>query len=133
MNGGYYRIDLNENLSVIAINTLMYNSRADEDFQSLGDQYEDQFSWLISQFNNSEADRKFIITEHMYIGAKFENNQAVNLLKCQYNRRLISILKLYHEKVILEVSGHDHVADLRFNLGGDIDMRCPGDSQVSFI
>ena len=49
---------------------------------------------------------------------------SVNLLKCKYNVKLASILKKYQAKIVLEVSGHDHVADLRYNLGGDFDSSC---------
>ena len=33
MNGGYYRIDIDENIAVLAINSLMYNSKNQPDRQ----------------------------------------------------------------------------------------------------
>ena len=73
------------------------------------------------------------MTDHIYIGAKFENNVSVNLLKCKYNVKLASILKKYQAKIVVEVSGHDHVADLRYNLGGDFDSNCQVNSKPGFI
>ena len=71
MKGGYYRVDLSDKLSVLALNTVMYlfkNMGIDEQ----GTQLDDQIEWLEDNLWNSEPERKFIITCHVYFGVKFE-------------------------------------------------------------
>ncbi|CDW83200.1 UNKNOWN [Stylonychia lemnae] len=117
LDGGYYRVDLSEKISMLMINTLMYNKNNDPANQ--GDQLEDQFAWLEKQFMTAEHDRKFIISNHIYPGSKQEQIPA-KLWHSNYTSDFIEILLKYNDKILLEVSGHDHISDLRYNHGSKI-------------
>lgn len=41
-----------------------------------------------------------------------------NILHGKNNTAIIQLIQKYHNSVLLEISGHDHIADLRYNLGG---------------
>ena len=57
--GGYYRVDLNEKVSILSINTLYYDSeRTRLDSTQSGVQ---QMFWLEQQLKESDKDRKFVI------------------------------------------------------------------------
>ena len=44
LNGGYYKVDFNDDVSLMSINTLEYNLRQVPD--QIGPEAEDQFVWL---------------------------------------------------------------------------------------
>lgn len=72
------------------------------------------------QLWNAEADRKFILTCHVYFGVKFEGRlrpQWTNASDSYYRQRFLSIMVRYNDKIVLQVTGHDHHADLRFHKG----------------
>ncbi len=68
------------------------------------------------QLYTAEDDRKFIISNHIYPGAKIEDTSE-DLLFQTNNTALVKILQRYNGKILLEVSGHDHISDLRYHLG----------------
>ncbi len=65
---GYYRVDIDDKLSVIAFNTLYMNNRNIATKQ--GNEGQDQLDWLADTLSKANG-RRFIITNHMYPGAKF--------------------------------------------------------------
>lgn len=71
MNGGYYRIDLSDTLSVLALNTLYYSIKNDKTIQNNEDT--EQLSWLTDQFKNADSNKKFILTYHIYPGARYRS------------------------------------------------------------
>ena len=57
--GGFYRVDLNDNVSVLSLNTLYYDSeRTRTDSSGSGVQ---QMFWLQEQLSKAEENRKFVI------------------------------------------------------------------------
>ena len=81
---------------------------------------EDQLEWIEHQLWNSEPDRKFILTCHVYFGVKFEGKlkpQWTDANNYLYRQKFLSILVRYTEKIVIQVTGHDHHADLRFHRG----------------
>ena len=44
MNGGYYRVDVSDKISVLALNTLYYNKKNDPTEETT--EGADQFQWL---------------------------------------------------------------------------------------
>jgi hypothetical protein len=113
MNGGYYRADVSDTLSVLALNTLYFNKKNDATKQ--GDEAQNQLDWLKSQLENAEDNRKFIITYHIYPGARHHTTGPKTLWNDDQNVSYFNILTEYSDKVILEVGAHDHFSDLRYH------------------
>ena len=65
--GGYYRVDLNDKLSVLSMNTLYYDSKRDRVDNT--DEGVNQMFWFAQQLEQAEPNRKFIILQHTYGGA----------------------------------------------------------------
>lgn len=112
LNGGYYRVDVDSKLSVLSTNTLYFNSKNDDSNQ--GSEADDQLSWLKSQLSNAESGRKFIITNHIYAGAKYDS-KSKDLFKSDYNTQYFDLLLKYADRIVIEVSSHDHFADVRYH------------------
>lgn len=68
------------------------------------------------QLYTAEKDRKFILSNHIYPGAK-QIQVISNLYFEANNTAIIQLLQKYHDKILIEISGHDHISDLRYNLG----------------
>ena len=113
MFGGYYRVDVDVGLSVLALNTLYLNKKNNATHQST--EAADQLTWLESQLSSaSPASRKFIITNHIYPGAKYDS-KSKDLLTPEFNTRYFDILSKYSDKIIIEGVAHDHYSDLRYH------------------
>ena len=116
MQGGYYRVDLTPKVSVLSLNTLMFNTNLLG--QNADPNTENQLNWLESALNSSEPDHRFILTFHIYAGSqiwKNSNGLVWNQWNANYTSRYAKIIRDNHEKIILEVAGHDHIGDLRFS------------------
>jgi len=116
MQGGYYRVDLSPKISILALNTLMFNvntqgKNADPANATL------QLDWLEQALKSSEPDHRFILTFHIYAGTQlWKNANGVwNQWNANYTSRYSQIIRDNHDKVILEVAGHDHIGDLRYS------------------
>ncbi len=66
------------------------------------------------------------MTCHVYFGVKFEGRLRFQWTNATldgkgdepyYRQRFLSILVRYTDKILLQVTGHDHHADLRFHRG----------------
>jgi predicted phosphodiesterase len=65
--GGYYRVNLNQNVSVLAFNSLVWSNK-NRDIKDDGGQQEAMLNWLEDQLSTAESWRKFILTNHIYFG-----------------------------------------------------------------
>ena len=61
---------------------------------------------------SSGTDRKFIIQDHVYAGARFEAEQ---MWHTKQSERFFSILLDFSSQIVLEVAGHEHITDLRYH------------------
>ena len=66
-------------------------------------------AWFEEQLAN-EVDHKFIIISHVYAGARYS---AFSLWKEEPAAEYFRILEQYADKIIIEISGHDHIPSLR--------------------
>ena len=71
IEGGYYRVDLTDDLSVISLNTLYYDSERSSELDS-GRRGIEQMNWLRDQLSE-DSKRKFILTSHVYAGTRYES------------------------------------------------------------
>ena len=56
----------------------------------------------------------------MYFGVKFEGSlkpQWTDAENYRYRQKFLSIIVRYTDKIVIQVTGHDHHADLRFHRG----------------
>ena len=63
---------------------------------------------------SSSSSRRYIITNHIYPGAKFDE-KSKDLLHSKYNDQIFSLLYQYRDRIVIEVSAHDHFADIRYH------------------
>jgi len=71
--------------------------------------------------------RKVILLDHVYAGTRW---QADELNKSSCAVLYFSILRDYHDTVLIEVAGHDHYADLRYHSSNNV-FNLP-DTEVKF-
>lgn len=69
-NGGYYKIDVHPEFSLLAFNTLEYNKKQEQ--SEIGREAADQMDWL--EQNMSDTTKKFLIFEHIYAGGRGKQN-----------------------------------------------------------
>jgi hypothetical protein len=116
MMGGYYRVNLPyspANVSVLALNTIGFSSKQ----LNFGEMQEMQLQWLEKQLSTAESHRKFIIVNHIYYGVQQKDGSAKALWTDDYTYRFGLILERFASKIIIELSGHEHTADVRYHLG----------------
>lgn len=89
LNGGYYRVDLSPKVSFLGLNTLMFNRKNNNSLD--GNQVQDQLAWIEMQFYTAEPDRQFILSNHIYPGAKVED-QLRNILHGKNNTAIIQLI-----------------------------------------
>ena len=67
--GGYYKVKLNPNITVLAMNTLMFNYLSLESNDNITE-INGQLDWLEAELEKGQIDgTKFIITFHIYAGS----------------------------------------------------------------
>jgi hypothetical protein len=113
-NGAYYRVDVNDKVSVLALNTMYWGF--DNDLHVEGQEGEDMMAWIQDQFDNAGT-RKFILTSHIYAGTRYNKE---DLLKLDKANAYFKLIRDNHDKVIFESFGHDHYADLRYHSSEDV-------------
>jgi hypothetical protein len=81
--GGYYRVDVDSKLSILAVNTMYLNKKNDPTTQ--GTEAQDIIAWMRSQLSLAKQEgRKYILTNHIYPGAKYDS-KSKDLLNSTYN------------------------------------------------
>ena len=79
MRGGYYRVDLTDELSVLALNTLYFDSdrsKHSDISQGIFEIELEQLEWIREQFHTEDeinSARKFILISHVYPGARYKD------------------------------------------------------------
>jgi len=58
--------------------------------------------------------RKFIITNHIYPGAKY-SGKSKDLLIDEFNNEYFDLLAQYRDYIVAEVVAHDHYTDARYH------------------
>ena len=71
MSAGYYRVDVNDTISVLSLSDEYMD--LDDDQSMHGDEANEQLDWLETQLINASG-RKFIIAGHVYAGARYHGN-----------------------------------------------------------
>jgi hypothetical protein len=88
-------------------------------FTDQGTEAQDQIDWLKANLNGAKASgRKFIITNHIYPGAKYDG-KSKNLLIDEFNNEYFDLLALYRDSIVAEVVAHDHYSDVRYHTETD--------------
>jgi len=73
MYGGFYRVDLRDNLSILVLNSMYMDSDDDTSYQA--EEGWNQLKWLEDQLiQGKQTGRKFLIADHVYAGARYEGD-----------------------------------------------------------
>jgi hypothetical protein len=54
---------------------------------------------------------------HIYFGTQVKDGKVRSLWTDDYTRRFASIMERYADRIIIEISGHEHVGDIRYHEG----------------
>jgi hypothetical protein len=100
---------------VLALNTLYFNKK--NDITNQGSVPADHLTWIRLQLSEN-SNRKFILTSHIYPGAKYES-KSKNLFMPDFNNEYFDLLLEFKDKIVIEVAAHDHYSDLRYHSNGD--------------
>lgn len=112
MNGGYYKADISEDLSVIVLNTLYFN--VDNNANNDPDAAEEQLSWFEKQLDAiKKKNTKTIISYHIFSGINYYNGIDIFLNKTS-NQRIQNLFYQYKDHIILIVGAHIHMNGFRF-------------------
>jgi len=114
MNGGYFKYDITDKLSVLALNTLYFDNESNLDI--LGTVGLDQFAWFEKQLQT--PNKKFILTYHIYPGAKYVK-KVDQMWYDQFLPTYKNLVETYRDKILITVGAHDHFADLRYDSSAD--------------
>ena len=79
-------------------------------------------SWLNEELRSGTSNgRKFILSSHIYPGAVYENKVFDNFY-LNYTIDYLAIHLKYKDNILLEVYGHDHIGDIRYNHGSFVNL-----------
>ena len=113
LNGGYYKADLNDNFSVIVLNTLYYSKSNNEDNDQ--ESGEEQIIWLERKLEDIRKKLgKVIISYHIFPGLNYYKGIQVFINKT-INERLQNIFNKYKDVIILNVASHIHMNGFRIS------------------
>lgn len=77
MDGGFYKYDLDDNLSVIGLNTMYFYIKnhvyTDENNDIKLDRGNVQMKWLEKVLSEADSDTKFIFTMHVFPGLNYHS------------------------------------------------------------
>ena len=115
IDGSYYKYNLNDNIVVLALNTLPYNSAQDKELTMA----ERQWDWFEEEIEFAAASgKKVIVLTHIFAGATIVRNddgekEVHGHWKDEWTQRYFSLMRQYSDTILIEVGGHDHWASLR--------------------
>lgn len=112
-NGGYYRIDINGQLSVVALNTLYFSKKnyAENDPVAANNQL-DWLTSVLEDIKHNEPLRKVIFTCHIQPGYKYEGS-ATREWNETFIKKFNSILLNYDEQIVGGICSHTHLSSVR--------------------
>ena len=102
-DGGYYRVDIDDSLSVLALNTLYYGIHCDE--SKVGKEGLNQMKWLQ---DNLKEDRQFLMFMHIWPGINYYGQGHPLHWKQKYVKDFYSILKTHRDQLPIIVGAHTH-------------------------
>lgn len=74
--------------------------------------------WIRDQLSSAPNGKKFILTTHIYPGAKYDT-KAKDLFTPENNQEYFDILSQFRDKIVIEACAHDHYADVRYHSSGE--------------
>ena len=119
--GGWYRANLvPDKLTLLVFNSLHLNAK-----QEKGTRNEfwitRELEWLEEQLSNANPTEKFLLEMHIYETADWWYAAFPNWKEDNHQTKFLALMKKYHDKILFEVTGHDHMAGLRVHQLDDSD------------
>ena len=114
LQGGWYRSNLIPGkLTFLSFNSLQMNYE-NEQIETIEENAE--LNWLEAQLVQAVSGENFIVQMYIYETASLWGGKAYeNWMKDEYLERFLGLMKTHAEKVLLEVTGHEHLAGLRYS------------------
>jgi hypothetical protein len=112
LNGGYYSYLLSENVTVLSMNTLIFNSRD----ILIEKESVDMLNWVEKMLSTGKPNMKYVFTYHVYPASRYYD-KPMALWHHRFSTPFIKLMEKYRHIILIEISGHDHVADLRYHQG----------------
>ena len=113
LDGGYYRVDYDDQLSIFSLNTVYFSKKNDEDLDPTA--ANTQLAWLSAQLKSirsNEPNRKAIITYHILPGYKY-NGGAAHMWNETFAITYDGLLQDYDDIIIGIVTAHTHANSIR--------------------
>ena len=113
LTGGFYKVDLENNLRVIVLNTMYYaksNKEARDPKTTLM-----QLKWFERRMQEAqENNMQVVLIYHVFPGYCYTKPMVYNF-KESYSRFFERILREYRRNILITISGHTHVTSFRFH------------------
>ena len=77
------------------------------------DEQDAQLAWIEEQLQKAAPEEKFFTMMHIYETAGWWSGAFENWKEDSYQKSFFDIMLKYREKIIFQVTGHDHLSDLR--------------------
>lgn len=111
VNGGYYALPLNNSIQLIGFNNNLFSAHVHNSINKII--AESELDWLLRQLKNAnEQGKSVIILQHIPFGidvfSSINSHKTVNLLDKLLQDKYLSILKRYHQNIMVIYSGHFH-------------------------
>jgi hypothetical protein len=113
LNGGYYSLDI-DGVKYISLNSLYYtlSNSINNDPQAA----DEQLKWLEqSLIDTRNAGIKALLLYHVPTGVFVSTSGNVKFWNETYFARFNSMMQLYSNEIIIGITGHTHIEDLRVN------------------
>jgi len=113
LDGGYYRVDYSDSLSIFSLNTV-YFSKKNDNTNDPGTAL-NQMNWLSSHLADIKANdpnRKVIITYHIIPGYKY-NGSGARMWNDTYAVQFDQLVQDYNDIIVTVVAAHVHSNSLR--------------------
>ena len=119
LEGGWYRADLIPGkLTLLSFNSLQMNSSSV--VRDLTGEEDTELDWLEAQLVNAAPGEKFLVQMHIYETAGLWNGVGwANWKKDRHLERYLRLMNVHADKILLEVTGHDHLAGMRYSAKHD--------------
>jgi len=113
LSGGFYKVDMENNLRVIVLNT-MYFARTNNEIRDPKTTIL-QLKWFARRMQEAkENNMQVVLIYHIFPGYCYTKTLYYNF-KENYSKFFEKILREYRKNILIAISGHTHVTSFRFH------------------
>jgi hypothetical protein len=109
MQGGFYRVDLAEGVSVLSLNSILLNSKNSEK-ETASELLQRQ--WLEDQLSNTNDSSRFFLHMHIPPGQWWQTDQT-DYWRDEILDSYLALFAKYQNRIIMLLSAHAHPGEVR--------------------